>query len=118
MLTYISIRVLTEVNRETISGIYTCETLVLKCDVCDIRSQCSQAVWILRSLKRRGSQTDVETDGPHLSQLVLKHEERLFFLINSNLSFVLVKDQKEEEGRTVCIEAVNGMKMVLCNFSS
>lgn len=37
--------------------------------------------------------------------------------MNKNLSFILLKEVKDDEGRMICVEAlINGIKMTLCNI--
>lgn len=41
----------------------------------------------------------------------------VMILINKNLSFVMLKQHSDEEGRIICIEAlINGIRTVLCNI--
>lgn len=41
----------------------------------------------------------------------------VMILINKNLSFVMLKQHKDMEGRLICIEAlINGIRTVLCNL--
>ena len=41
----------------------------------------------------------------------------VMILINKRLSFVMIKEKKDQEGRIICIEAlINGVKIILCNI--
>lgn len=41
----------------------------------------------------------------------------VIILINKNLSFILLKEMKDKEGRMVCIQAlINGSRTILCNI--
>lgn len=41
----------------------------------------------------------------------------VIILVNKNLSFILLREVKDDEGRMICIQAlINGIKMMLCNI--
>lgn len=52
--------------------------------------------------------------GPIFIALTLSKRNRVCILININLSFVLVRELKDKEGRMVCIEAVINGKRWCC----
>lgn len=42
----------------------------------------------------------------------------VIILVNKNLSFILLREVKDDEGRMICIKAlINGIKMMLCIYA-